>query len=154
MVSKGKAEVKFSIESMIPKQMPLSQLEPVQSSFSGMPGRRGAMNGPVSVSGKSFEDAIIMRPGLDISYEIKGLYDSFSAKVGIGDESNSDNSIEFVLSGDGKELWRSKSMKKVDSPQSVKVDITNIQSLVLHIDGTSSRRSRIQAAWIGAELSQ
>ena len=112
------------------------------------------MNGPVSVNGKSFEDAIIMRPGLDISYEIKGLYDSFSAKVGIGDESNSDNSIEFVLSGDGKELWRSKSMKKVDSPQSVKVDITNIQSLVLHIDGTSSRRSRIQAAWIGAELSQ
>jgi hypothetical protein len=74
--------------------------------------------------------------------------------VGIGDESNSDINVEFVVVGDDKELWRSTSLKKADSIRAVNVDVTGIQLLVLRVTGESSRRSRIQAAWIDATLSQ
>ena len=75
--------------------------------------------------------------------------------MGIGDETNSDNSIEFVVVvGDDKELWRSTSLKKADGAEPVNVDATGIQHLVLRINVQASRRGCFQAAWIDATLSQ
>jgi hypothetical protein len=151
--SPRKAELKFSLKSTVPKQMPLSQLKPLRSSPTGMGGGR-VVNRSVSIGDKSYQNGIIMRPGSEVMYDIKGLYSSFSAMVGIGDESNSDINVEFVVVGDDKELWRSTSLKKADSIRAVNVDVTGIQLLVLRVTGESSRRSRIQAAWIDATLSQ
>jgi len=148
--SPRKAELTFSIESMVPKQMPLSKLKPLSTS-----GRwRRAVKGPVSIADHSYQDGIILRPGSDVTYEIKGLYKSFSALVGIGNESNRDNGLEFVVLGDDKELWRSGSLKKADVAKTVNVDLTGVQRLVLRVDGTAGRRSRIQAAWVDATLNQ
>jgi hypothetical protein len=148
--SPRKVELTFSLKSMVPSQMPLSQLKPIRSG-----GRRdGVVNQSVSIRDKLYQNGIIMRPGSDVVYDIKGLYSSFSALVGIGDETNSDNSTEFVVVGDDKELWRSTSLKKADGIRVVNVDVTGIQHLVLRVSGQVSRRSRIQAAWIDATLSQ
>jgi len=148
--SPRKAELTFSLKSMVPSQMPLSQLKPIRSG-----GRRGGIvNQSVSIGDKLYQNGIIMRPGSDVVYDIKSLYNSFSALVGIGDETNSDNSVEFVVVGDDKELWRSTSLKKADGTKPVNVDVTGVQHLVLRVTGESSRRSRIQAAWVDATLSQ
>lgn len=157
--SQRKAELKFSIKSMIPKQMPLSQLTPLPSGRRMGRGMGRFMSGPlnqsVSVAGKSYQDGIVLRPGSEVRYEIKGLYKTFTGLVGIGDESTIDNGIEFVVLGDNKELWRSDSLKKADGLKPVAVDITGIQSLILRTDSTSERqRGRIQAAWIDATLNQ
>jgi hypothetical protein len=161
-----KAELEFSIESMMPEQMPLSQLEPVRSGGSRrgrMFGRRGgSVNQPVSVGEKPYRDVIITNPGVDFIYDIKGLYDSFSAMVGIGDETTSDDGIEFVVLGDGKELWRKSGMKKTDGLEPVNIQIAGVTSLVLRASGGDTsegrrgrgRRSRIQAAWIDPTLNR
>jgi len=125
--SRRKAELEFTIESMVPKQMPLSQLTPIRSvgrRGGRMFGRMGGVsNQPVSIGDKSYRNGIIISPGMDIAYDIKGLYNSFSAMVGIGDESTSDDGIEFVVLGDDKELWRSSGMKKADGLKPVNVEI-------------------------------
>jgi hypothetical protein len=88
-----------------------------------------------------------------MAYAIKGLYKTFSAGVGITDSSDADSSVEFVVLGDGKELWRS-GMKKADGLKPVTVEIVGVQRLVLRAAGTADWRTRLQAAWVGAALSQ
>ncbi|MBN1975205.1 MAG: NPCBM/NEW2 domain-containing protein [Sedimentisphaerales bacterium] len=159
-VSRNKAELTFSIKSMIPKTTPLNQFTPIRSG-----GRIGIItNQTVRIGEKDYQDGILSSPGSDITYKIKGIFDSFSAMAGIGDDSGSDNGIEFIILGDGKEIWRSKSLKKADGLKDVKVDITGVQTLVLRIDGGTDettiesqrgsrrQRNRVQAVWIDAAL--
>jgi hypothetical protein len=148
--SPRKAEITFSLKSTVPKQMPLSQLKPLRESSQ----RAVLMNQSVSIADKLYQDVIIMRPGSEVVYDIKRLYNSFSVQVGIGDQSNSDIGVEFMVVGDDKELWHSTELKKSDGVKTVNVDVVDIQHLVLRITGEASRRNRIQAAWIDATLSQ
>ena len=92
--------------------------------------------------------------GSEAAYQVKGLYRTFSASVGVGDESNADSSVEFVIVGDGKELWRSGSLKKADGLKQVTVEIAGVQRLVLRTAGAAERRSRLDAAWVDAALGQ
>jgi hypothetical protein len=149
--SRGKAERSFTIRSMVPKEMPLSRLKLLST---GGPWSR-VINGPVAIGEKSYQDGIILRPGLEATYEIEGLYNTLTALVGVGDESNVDSGIEFVLVWDGKELWRSSSLRRGEGAKPVEVDIAGVQSLVLRAEGMGAgRRSRIQAAWVEPTLKQ
>jgi len=152
--SPKKAERSFSVASMLPRQMPLTQLKAVSS---GGPTRgpwQGTMTGPVSIGEKSYQDAIVLRPGSEAAYEIKGLYKTFTASIGIGDESNAEADVEFMVMGDDKELFKSGNLKKADGIKSVTVEISGVQRLVLRVIGTADRRTRIQAAWVDATLNQ
>ncbi|MBN2183332.1 MAG: NPCBM/NEW2 domain-containing protein [Sedimentisphaerales bacterium] len=173
--SRNKAEQTFSIESMAPRQMSLNQLTPSSSGgrmggrMRGFTGRRmgGAGNQTISVGEKTYRNAILTNPGMEITYDVKGLYDSFSAMVGIGDDSSSDNGVEFIVMGDGKELWRSASLLKADGLKAVNIEITGVKSLVLRAESQTDeagerargqqrrgrgQRNLIQAAWIDATL--
>lgn len=129
------------------------------------------VNQTVRIGEKEYQDAIISSPGVDIKYDIKGIFNSFSAMAGIGDNSFSNNGVEFIVMGDDKEIWRSESLKNTDGLKNVKVDITGVQILVLRINsgggetatvpGTPygeqprrgrGQRNRVQAAWIDATL--
>ena len=117
-------------------------------------GGRGGLVGPVSFGDKSYQQAIVLRPGSEAIYEIKGLYKTLSASVGIGDESNADTEVEFVVLGDDKELFKSGPMKKADGLKPVSVEVSGVQRLVLRASGTAERRTRVDAAWVEAILSQ
>jgi hypothetical protein len=149
--SQEKAESTFSIASMAPKQMPLSQLRGISSGGRRRGPRSASISGPVSIAEKSYQDAIVLRPGMAVTYEIGAVYTSLSALVGIGDESNVDSSLEFVLSGDGQELWRRR-VTKADGVKPVKANVTGVESLTLRVEGMAGGRARIQAAWADATL--
>jgi hypothetical protein len=166
--SPRKAETSFSIASLAPRQMPLSQLRAAPTG--GRRGGRGfgamSASGPVSIGQKSYADAIVLGPGSESTYEIKGVYDSLSALVGIGDESTVDSGVEFVLLGDGKELWRSGRLTKADGAKPVQADVSGVMSLVLRVEGPAAQRARggmgarrgggggVQAACVEATLSR
>ena len=168
VVSKRKAETTFSIKAMAPRQMPLSQLQPIRSSGRGFQfmGARGGMSpsGPLSVAGKFYADAISVQPGIDVAYEIKGLFGALTALVGMGSESAGEESVEFVALADGKEIWRSGKVTKADGAKAAKVDVTGVQRLVLRVEGGAppsaefargrGAQNRIQAAWLEAVLSK
>lgn len=168
VVSSRKAETTFSIKAMAPRHMPLSQLQPVRSGVrgSGFMGPRGAtsMSEPASIADRFYPEAIMVQPGIDAAYEIKGLYGTLTALVGVGSESADEESIEFTAVGDGKEVWRSGKLTKGDGVKPVKIDITGVQQLILRVESRTTpgsevargrgARSRIQAAWIEAVLSK
>jgi hypothetical protein len=159
-----KAELKFTLQSLIPNEVLLSSLEPLRGAGGG--GRGGGRGGPagaLTVAGKRYDGGISARAGSEIEYEITGIFATFSALVGIDD--GYDGSISFVVMGDGKELWSSGPLKKSDGPKPVNVSVAGVKRLVLRaaVAGEASPqgrgqgpgqggRSGLQAAWLEARI--
>jgi len=160
--SERKAELKFTLKSLVPQEILLAALEPLRPGV----GVRGveinrALNGRTfSIAGSRYESGIGARSNLEVEYDLKGLFDSFTALVGVDDATNNQNaSIEFVVIGDGKELWKSGGMKKSDGPKSLKVDISGVRRLVLKVTGGGEGQgqgpqARILADWVNATVSK
>jgi hypothetical protein len=89
----------------------------------------------------------------EIEIEVKGIYDNFSALVGLDDEfNNNDGSVEFILIGDGRELWRSRALKKADGAVPVNVNIKGVRRLLLRVRRSEGQSGRAHADWVDAKL--
>src|SRR6185369_10398319 len=158
--SEKKAELKFAIKALLPREMSLATLTPLRPGVGG----RGveinrALNGrPFSIGGRRYESGLGARANLEVEYDLKGLFDSFSALVGVDDGTNNQNgTVEFVVIGDGKELWRSGALKKSDAAKPLKIDIAGVRHLVLRVTGGGEGQgpqARILADWVDASLTR
>jgi hypothetical protein len=153
-ISEKKAELTFTLKQLLPDEVYLSEVDPLRQT----PGWRQAEfnrnfnGGGLSIGGRHFERGIGMPTNSEIEFELNGTYNSFSALVGIDDEHNNKDSVaEFVVLGDGKELWRSGGMKKTDALKSVKVDVKNLRRLMLRVT-REGEGGRIHADWVETKL--
>jgi alpha-galactosidase len=113
---------------------------------------------PLSIASQSYERGIGARANLEIEYDLKAVFDTLSALVGVDDATNNLNaSIEFVVLGDDKELWRSGLMKKSDAAKPLKIDVRGIRHLVLRVTGGGEGQgpqARILADWVNASVTR
>ena len=157
--SERKAELKFTLKSLLPREMSLAALGALRPSVGrGFDIDRSLTGRPLSIAGRIYESGIGTRPSLEIEYDLKGLFASLSALVGVDDgTANQNASVEFVVTGDGKELWRSGPMKKSDAARPVNVDLSGIRHLVLRANGSGEGpgpQARIFADWVEARLTR
>jgi hypothetical protein len=131
---------------MLPGEYPLTDLVPEvvpQYSF----------NRPLTFTGKKYETTLMARMNSASDYSIKGLFSSFTAIVGVDDatgEQSASATVEFVVSGDGRELWRSGPMKKSDPPKTSSVDVKGVKILSIKAEGPQTRgwgRGGVVAGW-------
>jgi len=155
-VSEKKAALQFTVRQLLPDEVFLSELDPLRQT----PGWRQAEfnrnfnGGGLSIAGRHFEKGIGMPTNSEIEFELNGTYANFSAFVGIDDEHNNKDSIaEFVVLGDGKELWRSGGIKKADGVKAVKVNVKDIRRLTLRVR-REGEGGRIHADWVDAKLTK
>jgi hypothetical protein len=155
-ISEKKAQLKFTLKQLLPEDVFLSELDP----FRLTPGwrqtefNRNFNGGGLSIGGRYFEKGIGMPTNSEIEFELNGTYDKFSALVGIDDEhNNKDSIVEFVVLGDGNELWKSGGLKKADGTKAVKVDVKNVRRLMLRVK-REGEGGRIHANWVNAKLVQ
>ena len=155
-ISEKKAALQFTVRQLLPDEVFLSELDPLRQT----PGWRQAEfnrnfnGGGLSIAGRHFEKGIGMPTNSEIEFELNGTYSNFSAFVGIDDEHNNKDSIaEFVVLGDGKELWRSGGIKKADGAKAVKVNVKDVRRLMLRVR-REGEGGRIHADWVDARLSK
>jgi hypothetical protein len=156
-LSEKKTKLEFTLKSLLPDELTISDTEPLRAGTGrGAPRTNRAMSGfPLSLGGKRYERGIGVQAPSEIEYDVKGLYDVFSAQVGVDDGNGSDQgSVEFVVLGDGKELWRSGVLKKSDGAKSVKLNISGVERLTLRVtDGGDGARFD-HADWADAKLAR
>ncbi len=155
-ISEKKAALQFTVRQLLPDQVFLSELDPLRQT----PGWRQAEfnrnfnGGGLSIAGRHFEKGIGMPTNSEIEFELNGTYANFSAFVGIDDEHNNKDSIaEFVVLGDGKELWRSGGIKKADGTKAVKVNVKDVRRLMLRVR-REGEGGRIHADWVDTKLTK
>jgi hypothetical protein len=155
-LSEKKATFAFTLKKIQPPEIFLSDLDPVRLT----PGwrqpelNRNFNSGGLSVGGRPFEKGIGMPTNSEIEFELNGTYDNFSALVGIDDEfNNNDAQVEFVVLGDGKELWKGEGIKKGDGARALKVEVKNVKRLTLRVRRVGDG-GRVYADWVDTRMTR
>lgn len=144
--SQKRTTVKFTISALLPSEIFLSEQEPVHGSTRANFGR------PVSVSGKRHERSLATRPGSEIEYELRGLFTNLSAQVAVDDVANQNSSVEFLIVGDGKELWRSGALSKSDGTKAVTVSLAGVNRLLLRVISRGGIDRTTLADWLDPKI--
>lgn len=87
-----------------------------------------------------------------ISYGIGGRFSTFKSDYGLDTEAGDQAKALFVVLGDGREIYRSKIRGKYDPPESISVDIKNVQIFTLKIEAVGGSNSGAHADWLKPEL--
>jgi len=153
-VSTKKAELRFTLNQLLPSEVFLSELNPARLSNGWRQPEldRNFNGGGLSIWGKPFERGIGMPTNSEIEFDLNGSYRTFSALVGLDDEFKDQNaSAEFSILGDGKELWKSDPLKKSDGTKRVTVEVGNTKRLTLRVK-RNGEGGRVYADWVDAKL--
>lgn len=144
------AEAKFTLASMLPAELSLTELAPVRANgaWRGFEIEEMLQGGPLLVGGKHCDRGLSSFAGSEIEFDLKGLYGKFTASVGLDAASSTDATATFTVIGDGKELWSSGAMKKSDDPRTAEASVAGVRTLVLRTEGSRGRQVRAQADWI------
>jgi hypothetical protein len=157
--SDKKSELKFTLKALLSRELSLAALQPLRANTGrGFDINRTLTGRPLSIANQRYENGIGTRNNLEIEYDLKGLFDTFTALAGVDDATANQNAaVEFVVLGDGKELWRSGPMKKSDAAKQLKIEVTGIRHLILRVSGGGEGQgpqARILVDWVNASLTK
>lgn len=145
-------EVKFTLASLLPNELSLTELEPQKSNgrWRGFEADEVLSGAPLLIHGHHYR-GLSSFANSQSEYDIKGLFTSFSASVGVDGQAASETPLEFIVMGDGKEIWHKSEVVSGQDPVPVHLDITGVHTLTLQAKGPG-RRSRLQADWVEPKL--
>ena len=106
---------------------------------------------PLSIGGQAFEQGVGTHANSECWIVLDGKAASFSAQVGVDDNANNGRaSIEFVVYGDGRELWRSGVCKWRDEPRKCCADLSGVKILELVVTDAGDGVDFDHADWVDA----
>lgn len=106
---------------------------------------------PLSIGGQKFERGVGTHANSESWITLVGKTKLFTAKVGVDDNANNSGaSIEFLVYGDGRELWRSGVCKWGDKPRECRVELSGIKILELVVTDAGDGVNFDHADWVEA----
>ena len=121
----------------------------------GEPHKNKSVEGhTLTIGGKDFSRGFGTHAESTLRVNLNGGAQKFSASVGVDDEVNKNPaaSIEFIVRGDGKVLWKSGVMKAGDAAKDCEVDLAGVKSLVLEVSGVGDGIDFDHADWADAKF--
>jgi alpha-galactosidase len=108
----------------------------------------------LTIGGKQFARGFGTHANGELRVNLDGGAQKFSASVGVDDEVNGNvaSSVEFIVRGDGKVLWKSGVMKAGDAARDCEVDLAGVKSLVLEVSDADDGASFDHADWADAKF--
>ncbi len=107
----------------------------------------------LSIGGKKFEHGLGTHAISTLYIDLKGGAEKFTAFVGVDDETKpNQGSVVFRVSGDGRELWKSKIMKTGQAPEKVDVNLKGIKILLLYVGDAGNGIGYDHADWADAKI--
>jgi alpha-galactosidase len=121
----------------------------------GDPHKNQSVGGhPLTIGGKSFARGFGTHAAGSLRVVLAGGARKFTASVGVDDEveGNPASSVEFIVTGDDKPLWKSGVMRAGDAAKVCAVDLTGVKSLVLEVSDAEDGNSFDHADWADAQF--
>jgi hypothetical protein len=89
---------------------------------------------PIVVGGKLFKKGLAIRPYTKLTYDLKGDYREFSARIGLDDNVGAAGKVTLVISGNGKEL-QTLTFSAVDKKKfsDVVLNIKDVEKLTIEV---------------------
>jgi hypothetical protein len=109
---------------------------------------------PMKMSGRTFSQGIGTHAPLLAVVQLDGQADRFRAVVGVNDTGrNEPGSVEFIVIGDGKPLFRSGILHGGDQPKLVDVALAGVRQLTLQVTDGGDNINSDHANWAEAVIS-
>ncbi len=100
----------------------------------------------LKLDGQVFDKGLYAHSKSEFVFSLGGSWKTFSATVGLRDGAANQGSAVFTVTGDGKELFRSK-MLRVGEKETLHLDLADVQQLELHADGGEGHNHNSWAIW-------
>lgn len=95
---------------------------------------RSSQGDDISIAGVRYPWGIGVHANSELTFVLGGRYQEFRSDVGIATRMGAKGSVEFLVLGDGRELFKSPVVKGSDaSPVSVRVPLAGVQRLTLKV---------------------
>jgi alpha-galactosidase len=108
--------------------------------------------GPLSIAGKKFTSGVGTHANSKLRAELRGKARRFTAQVGVNDSASAQGSVEFIVSGDNKALWRSGVMRVGQPAKSVDMNLTGVKVLTLRATDGGDGQGNDHANWADAQI--
>ena len=93
--------------------------------------------------------SLVTRANAALSYAIPAGYQVFASNVAVPNDAPAGTRITFAVYGDGKFiLQRSPSMAPGDAPQTLRVNLNNLHTLVIRVEPASLGAENVSGQWI------
>jgi len=140
--------------SLLAESIPLSSLDLGQMTSGWSVAKAGheIAGGPLSIHGEKFTDGVGTHATSKLRVKLDGHAKRFTAKAGVDDSAGSRGSVEFIVTGDGKTLWRSGVIKGGEPAKPVDVNLAGVQALVLRVTDGGDGESNDHADWADAKI--
>jgi alpha-galactosidase len=134
--------------------VPLSSLDLTQmtSGWSVPKADLGIAGSPVSIGGTKFTHGVGTHAASKLRVDLAGNARRFVAQVGVDDSAGNQGSIEFIVVGDGRVLWKSGPRTGGEPAKAVDVDLTGIRTLVLSVTEGGDGAASDHADWAEAAI--
>src|SRR5581483_11749388 len=113
---------------------------------------RGIAGQPLSIAKKRFDHGVGTHAVSNFRVNVGRNSLSFTAQVGVDDSAGAEGSVEFIVSGDGKTLWKSGVMTRGQAARPVAVDLAGVNTLGLRVTDGGDGASSDHADWADAKI--
>jgi alpha-galactosidase len=109
---------------------------------------------PLRVAGRVFESGIATHAPAVWKLPLEGKATEFRAWVGVQEYPDNPGvgSVEFIVRGDGRELWRSGVLRGKDPAREVRVNLAGVKDLTLKVTDGGDGNSSDHADWLEAAI--
>ena len=107
---------------------------------------------PLSIAGRKFEHGAGTHAASKMRVDVGGQATRFTAQAGVDDSAGGQGSVEFLVLGDGKILWKSGVMTGGQPAKAVDVSLTGVKTLELRVTDGGDGASDDHADWADAQI--
>jgi len=121
----------------------------------GEPQKNKSVDGkPLAIGGQVFARGFGTHAESKLRVNLDAGAQSFSASVGVDDDvvGNAAASVEFIVVGDGKELWKSGVLRAGNAAKDCTVNLTGVKSLLLEVTDAGDGIDFDHADWANAKF--
>jgi hypothetical protein len=107
---------------------------------------------PIRLGGKTYEKGLGVHSRCLLTYDLRGEFETFSAVIGIDDETRELGHVVFRVHADGETLFDSGDFAGSDEPRRITLDVRDRAKLVLEVDFGKDLDIGDHADWADAHL--
>jgi tetratricopeptide (TPR) repeat protein len=101
----------------------------------------------LTLRGQFFEKGLYAHAAPRYAYALDGRWQTFTATIGLRDGAHAMGAVVFTVRGDGRELFRSPTLRVTSLAEAVKVNVAGVKQLELLVEGAESHVHHAWAIW-------
>ena len=112
---------------------------------------KNVVGGPLRIAGRAFDKGIGVQSRSELAFAQPGTFDVLAVSIGLDDSASGRGDCEFVVLGDGKELFRGRK-RGGEQPEEIRVSTAGVKLLTLVVEPGADLDLSDHADWGDARL--